>query len=169
MINLAYDIIKDLATAYHSGERKVDLQAYFIQLAKDEARFNLDMLDVITRSLVNERSDQLAKACSCLRCELPGLFSAAGILPSDIFAGEHQFKHDIATFAVTDESEKISFQDKLKTQTPLYLYYFTYRKIDVLRALGSVDVNPSDLINLKVRCENIQIGLCQFLQIDEAK
>ena len=169
MISLAYEIVKDLSKSYRAGDRNQKLILYFTQLAKHEARFNLDILDLVNRSLTNGTTEQLAKTCSCLRCELPDLLSASGILPSDVFDGDHQFKHDALTFSDTDERDPTSFRAKLKTQSPLYLYYFTYRKIDVLRSLGSIDLDPSVLINLKVRSANIQVGLCQFLKTELPK
>lgn len=166
MISLAYEIVKDLSKKHNASERGQNIKSYFKQFAAYEARFNLDILDIINRSLANGTTEQLAKTCSCLRCELSELFTVSGVLPSDVFDGDHWFIHDAPSFSDSDEGDPISFQTKLKAQSPLYLYYFIYRKIDVLRSLGSADLNPTELINLKVRAENIQVGLCQFLKTD---
>lgn len=164
--DFAYSIIKDLIAAKSSANREIDLKIYVAQLASEEARYNLDLLDIILRNLDEDHRDERIKACGCLRCQVPELFSATGILPKDIFGGEAKFlrKAEAKTAFGDDEEDTISFRDGLSEQGFLYLYYYNYRKIEILRSLGAAKADPCRVLSLKARGENLKTALIGFLK-----
>jgi hypothetical protein len=162
MINFCYTILKDILDGKKvygdQVEKDTNLKRYFRRLIKDEARYNLDMLNVIQLALASSLTEQANVALKCLSINSSDLLSNMSISPSSIFEGE---------ILSAKESEIISdAYDKdlsRKNNSPLYSYNFSYRKMKVLRELARADFKTAEVLSLEVRCKNINRELRNLL------
>lgn len=162
MSDSAIDILpalQFLAERFDKIRNEARQRDFLRNLIASEAMHNLDLIRILRLKGIEERPEEKHKVMQSLRTHASQLIENLGLAPSSVLTGAFSEDVELLNREYSEDPVQLSSLEDFRKQSELWLYYFVYRKLSIMKELSLKGFDLDGLLNVERRVKNLSLAL----------